>query len=162
MLEKESFPTPRFRSINSSVLSFLYGLTFASYMTTGKTIALTRWTFVGKLMSLPFNMLSRLVIAFLPRSKRLLISWLQPPSVALLEPKKICHRFHCFPIHLPWSDETRCHDLSFLALQFLFAFCHKGGVICISDVIVISPSNLDSSCASSSCASSVSHDVLCI
>ena len=60
-----------------------------SYMTTGKTIALTRWTFVGKVMSLLFNMLSRLVIAFLPRSKDLLISWLQPPSAVILEPKKI-------------------------------------------------------------------------
>ena len=59
------------------------------YMTTGKTIALTRQTFVGKVMSLLFNMLSRLVIAFLPRSKRLLISWLQSPSAVILEPKKI-------------------------------------------------------------------------
>ena len=59
------------------------------YMTTGKTIALTRWTFVGKVMSLLFNMLSRLVITFLPRSKRLLISWLQSPSAVILEPKKI-------------------------------------------------------------------------
>ena len=59
------------------------------YMTTGKTIALTRWTFVGKVKSLLFNMLSRLVIAFLPRSKHLLISWLQSPSVVILEPRKI-------------------------------------------------------------------------
>ena len=59
------------------------------YMTTGKTIALTRRTFVGKVMSLLFNMLSRLVIAFLPRSKRLLISWLQSPCAVILEPKKI-------------------------------------------------------------------------
>ena len=58
-------------------------------MTTGKTIGLTRWTFVGKVMSLLFNMLSRLVIAFLPRSKRLLISWLQSPSAVILEPRKI-------------------------------------------------------------------------
>ena len=58
-----------------------------SYMTTGKTIALTRWTFVGKVMSLLFNMLSRLVITFLPRSKRLVISWLQSPSAVILEPK---------------------------------------------------------------------------
>ena len=58
-------------------------------MTTGKTIALTRWTFVGKVMALLLNMLSRLVIAFLPRSKRLLISWLQSPSTVILEPKKI-------------------------------------------------------------------------
>ena len=59
------------------------------YMTTGKTIALTRWTFVGKVMSLLFNMLSQLVINFLPRSKRLLISWLQSPSAVTLEPRKI-------------------------------------------------------------------------
>ena len=59
------------------------------YITTGKTIALTRWTFVGKGMSLLINMLSRLVIAFLPRSKNLLILWLQSPSTAILEPKKI-------------------------------------------------------------------------
>ena len=72
------------------------------YMTTGKTIALTRQTFVGKVMSLLFNMLSKLVITFLPRSKRLLISWLQSPSAEILEPKKKkCHYFHCFPIYLP-------------------------------------------------------------
>ena len=59
------------------------------YMTTGKTIALTRWAFVGKVMSLLFNMLSRLVIAFIPRSNRLLISWLQSPSAVILKPKKI-------------------------------------------------------------------------
>ena len=58
------------------------------YMTTGKTIALTRWTFVGKGMSLLFNMLSRLVITFIPKSKYLLISWLQSPSAVILEPKK--------------------------------------------------------------------------
>ena len=58
------------------------------YMTTGKTIGLTRWTFAGKVMSLLFNMLSRLVIAFLPRSKHLLISWLQSPSAVTLEPPK--------------------------------------------------------------------------
>ena len=58
-------------------------------MTTGKTIALTRWTFVVKIMSLLLNLLSRLVITFLPRNKRLLISWLQSPSAVILEPKKI-------------------------------------------------------------------------
>ena len=68
------------------MLSFLFSST---YMTTGKTIALTRWTFVGKVISLLFNMLSRLVIAFLLRSKRLLISWLQSPSAVILEPPKI-------------------------------------------------------------------------
>ena len=110
------------------------------YMTTGKTIALTRRTFVDKVMSLLFilfyffflevsdwkleimhhhthvlfNMLSRLVITFLPRSKCLLISWLQSPSAVILEPRKIVsHCFHCFPIYLPWNDGTGCHDLSF-------------------------------------------------
>ena len=69
------------------------------YMTTGKTITLTRWTFVGKVMSLLLNMLSRLVITFFPRSKRLLISWLQLPSAVILEPplNKIWRCFHCFP-----------------------------------------------------------------
>ena len=66
--------TPQFKSISSSVLSFLFSPTLTSYMTTGKTIALTIWTFVSKVMSLLFNTLSRFVIAFLPRSKRLLIS----------------------------------------------------------------------------------------
>ena len=73
------------------------------YMTTGKTIALTRWTFVDKVMSLLFNMLFRLVITSLPRSKHLLISWLQSPSAVILEPIKI-KVSHCFPIYLPWSD----------------------------------------------------------
>ena len=71
------------------------------YMTTGK-ISLTRQNFVGKVMSLLFNILSRLVIAFLPRRKHLLISWLQSPSAVILEPPKIvCHCFHGFPIYLP-------------------------------------------------------------
>ena len=70
------------------------------YMTTGKTTAFTRWTFVGKVMSLLLNMLSRLVITFLPRSKCLLISWLQSPSAVILEPRKI-KVWHCFPIYLP-------------------------------------------------------------
>ena len=88
------------------------------YTTTGKTIALTRRTFVGKIMSLLLNMPSRLVITFLPRSKRLLISWLQSPSAVILETKQIvCHCFHCFPIYFPRSDGTRCHDLSFLNVE---------------------------------------------
>ena len=83
------------------------------YMTTGKTIALTRWTFVDKVMSLLFNMLSRLVITFLPRSKCLLISWLQSPSIVILEPPKIKSLTlfplspHLFPMkwldQMPWS-----------------------------------------------------------
>ena len=91
------------------------------YMTTGKTVALTIWTFVGKVMSLLFNMLSRFVIAFLPRSKCLLISWLQSPSAVILEPQKdkVCHCFHCFPIYLPWSDGTgHCNPLQWKHLNF--------------------------------------------
>ena len=87
------------------------------YTTTRKTIALARGTFVGKVMSLLFNMLSSLVIAFLPRSKYFLISWLQSPSAVILEPRKIksLNCFHCFLIYLPWSDGTRCH--SFLNVE---------------------------------------------
>ena len=86
---QESSPTPQFKSISSSVLSFLYGPALTTIHDYWKTIALTVWTFVGKIMSLLFNMLSRLVVAFLPRSKRLLISWLQSPSAVILEPEKI-------------------------------------------------------------------------
>ena len=79
------------------------------YMTTGKTIALTRRTCVGKAMSLLLNMLSRLVITFLPRSKRLLISWLQSPSVVILEPKKIksdtVYSFSPSICHKKWLDQ---------------------------------------------------------
>ena len=73
------------------------------YKTTGKTIAFTTRTFVGRVMSLLFNILSRLVITFLPRSNGLWISWLQSPSAVILEAPKIksCHCFHCFPIYLP-------------------------------------------------------------
>ena len=82
----------QFHCFNASVLqrsaSFMVQLSH-SYMITGKTIALTRWTFVGKVMSLLLNMLSRLVIAFLPSSRHLLISWLQSPFAVILEPKKI-------------------------------------------------------------------------
>ena len=83
-----------------------------------KTIALTRWTLVGKVISLLFNMLSRLVITFLTRSKRLLISWLQSPSAVILEPRKIkSDSVSRFPIYLPWSDGTGCHDLPFLNVE---------------------------------------------
>ena len=68
---------------------FMYNSHINPYVTTGKTVALNRWTFVGKVMSLLFNILSRLVIVFLPRRKHLLISWLQSPSAVILEPKKI-------------------------------------------------------------------------
>ena len=88
------------------------------YMSTGKTIALTWRTFVGKVMSLLLNILSSLVITFLPKSKRLLISWLWSPSSLVLEPQKINFvSFHCFPNYLPWSNGTGCHDLSFLNIE---------------------------------------------
>ena len=85
------------------------------YMTTGKTTALTRWTLASKVMSLLFNMLSKVVTAFLPRSKHLLISWLLSPSAA--QENKVCHCFHCFPIYLLWSDGTGCHDLFFFFFE---------------------------------------------
>ena len=88
-----------------------------TYMTTGKTITLTRWTFVGKVISLLFNILSGSVITFLPRSKCLLIPWLQSPYAVILESPKN-KVWHCFPIYFPWNDGTRCHDLSFLNVEF--------------------------------------------
>ena len=112
------------------------------YMTTGKTIALTRQTSVGKVMSLLFNMLSRLVIISLPSGKRLLISWLQSPSAVILEPQKI-----------------KSDTVSTVSPSNTMAFCHKGGKICISKVTDISPSNLDSSFCF--IQASVSHDILC-
>ena len=86
-----------------SALSFFMVQFLHPHMTTGKTIALTRWTFVDKVMPLLLNMLSRLVITFLPRSKRLLISWLQSPSAVIFgaPQNKVCHCFPCFPIYLP-------------------------------------------------------------
>ena len=83
---QESSPTPQFRSINSSGSAFFLVQLSHLYMTIGKTIVLTRWTLVGKVMSLLFNMMSRLVKFFLPRNKHLFISWLQSPSALILEP----------------------------------------------------------------------------
>ena len=85
-------------------------------MTTGKTIALIRQTFVSKVMSLLFNMLFWLVIAFLPRSKRLLIAWLQSPSAVILEPPKI--KSVTVSPSVCYEDGTRRHDLSFLNVEF--------------------------------------------
>ena len=107
---------------HSSKASILWRLAFFlvqlshPYMTTGETIALTIWTFVGKVMSLLFNMLSKLVIAFLPRSKHLLISCTICSDFGAQE-NKVHHCFHCFPICLPRSDGTGCHDLSFLNVE---------------------------------------------
>ena len=94
------------------------------YMTTGKTKALTRWTFVGKVMSLLLNMLSRLVITFLPRSKRLnFMAAITICSDFGAQNNKVWHYFH---IYFPWSDGTRCHDLSNIQMPIL-----SGDVICL-------------------------------
>ena len=134
-------------------------------MTTRKTIAFTRGIFVSKVRSLFFNMLSRLVIAFLPRSKSLLISWLQSPSAVILEPRKIksltvsivspsiCYEVMALDAMiftfwmLSFKPAFTFSPFTFIkeAFWFLFTFCRKGGVICFSEVIDISPSSLDSS-----------------
>ena len=149
-------------------------------MTSGKNIALTRWTFVGKVMSLLSNMLSRLAITFLPRSKWLLISWLQSQSAVIWEhPKnKVCHCFHCFPIYLPWSDGTGCYDLSFLNAEFkptfslstftfikrLFSSSLLSAIMVVPSaylrLLIFLPAVLIPACASSSPA--FHNDVLCI
>ena len=110
-VQKHQFFSAHLSSQSNSHISRTHILQHLTYMTTGKTIAFTKRTFVGKVMSLLLNMLSRLVITFLPRSKHLLISWLQSPSAVILEPpqNKVWHCFHCFPIYFPWSDGTRCH-----------------------------------------------------
>ena len=96
---------PQHHSSKTSILwhsAFFIAQVSHPYMTTGKTVALTIWTFVSQVMSLLCNMLSRFFITFLPRSKCLLISWLQSPSAVILEPQKIvCFCFHCFCIYLP-------------------------------------------------------------
>ena len=89
------------------------------YMTSGKPIVLTIQTFVGKMISLLFNTLSRFVIAFLPRSNSLLISRLKSLSTVIWSPrKKVYNCFHFLSIYLPWSNGTRCHDLCFLNVEF--------------------------------------------
>ena len=91
-------------------------------MTTGKTIALTRWTFVDKVMSLLFTMLSRLVINFLPRSKHVLISWLQSPSAMILEPRKI--KSATVSPSISHEVMPRCYDLSFLNVELFYFFIY--------------------------------------
>ena len=90
------------------------------YMTTEKTISLNIRTCFSKVISLLFNMLSRMVVTFLPRSKCLLISWMQLPFRVILEPKKnkVCHCFQYVPFYFPWNDGTGCLDLSFLKVEF--------------------------------------------
>ena len=150
------------------------------YMITGKTITLTIQIFVSKVMPLLFKTLSRFVIGFLPKSRCLLILWLQSSSAVIVEPKKIkslisptfspsiCHRVMgpdaMILVFWMLSFKPAFHfSLSLSSqgvLQFLFTFCHKGGVICISKVTDISPNNLDSNLYF--IQPSVSHDVLCI
>ena len=91
------------------------------YMTTRKTIALTRWAFVGKVTSLFFNILLRFVIAFLPWSKRLLVSWLQSPSPVIFgaEKNKVWHCFHCFPIYFPWWLNEIMYVLASIWMQVI-------------------------------------------
>ena len=121
---QQSSPTPQFKRIKTLVLSLLYGPTLTSICNDWKTIALTRWTFVSKVMSLLFNMLSRLVIAFLLGSKHILISWLQSPSAVILEPKKIKS------ITVSIVCQSICHEVMgpdamifiFLMLSFKTAF----------------------------------------
>ena len=97
------------------------------YMTTGKTIALTRWTFVGKVMFLIFNMLSRLImtlIMILGSKEQASFNFITAVIICSdfgAPQNKVCHCFHCFPIYLPWSDGTRCHDL-FWMLSFKSTF----------------------------------------
>ena len=112
---QESSPAPQFKSISSSERSRFYGPALSSVHDYWKNQLGLMQTFVGKVMSLLFNTLSRFVIAFLPRSRCLLISGLQSPSAVILEPKKIkmCYCFHFFTIYFPWSDGTRCHGLHF-------------------------------------------------
>ena len=115
-------PTPQFKSPNSLVLCLLYGSGLIPVSDCWKNIALTIWTFVGKVMSLLFNALFRCVIAFLPRSKCLLISWLQSMPTVILEPKKMkSDTVSIFPpFYLPRSDRTGCHDLHFFFFECWF------------------------------------------
>ena len=148
-------------------------------MTTGKIISWTRKTFVGKVMSLFLNILSRLVIAFLPRSEYLLIlccshhlQWFWSQE------NKVSQHFHCFPIYLPWNHGTRSHDLHFWMSSFkpvfslscftfikrLFSPSSLSAIWVLSSVylrlLLFSPSNFDSSLCF--IQSGISHDVLCI
>ena len=125
---QESSPTTQFKSNIFWHSAFFTAQLSHLYVTTGKTIALTIaltiWTFVGKVMSLLFNMLCRFVIAFLPSSKCLLISWLQSPSAVILEPKKVKSVTSptFFPFCLPWNGGTRCHYLSSFNIEFKARF----------------------------------------
>ena len=115
---QESSPIPQFKASILQHSAFFIVQLSHPYMTTGKTIALTRRK------SLLFSMLSRLVISFLPRSKCLLISWLQSPSAVILEPKKlVCHCFHCFPIFFFFLSFIFI-SWRLITLQYCSGFCH--------------------------------------
>ena len=157
-------------SLKTSILqcsAFFFVQLSHPYMTAGKTIALTIWTFVGKVKSLLFNTLSSFTTAFLPRSKGLLISWLQSPSAVILQPKKIksvtvsivspsiCHEvmgqnamsfiFRMLSFKPAFSHPSFMNFLKRLFdSSLLFIICHKDAVNCICEVIDISPRNLDS------------------
>ena len=111
----------QYHSSKASILwhsAFLIVQLSHPYMTTGKTIALDRWMFIGKIMSLLFKMLYRLVLTFLPWSKHLnFMVAITICSDSGVPKSKICHCFHCLPIYLPWSDGNWCHDLSFLNVE---------------------------------------------
>ena len=148
------------------------------YMAIEKTIALTRWTFVDKIMSLLFNMLSSMVITFLPRNKCLnFMAAINICSDFGAWKNKVSHCFPCFAIYLPWSNGTGCHNLSFLMLSFkptfslpsftfikrLFSYSSLCDIRVVSSVylrlLIFLPAILISSCASSS---SVAHDIFCM
>ena len=112
-------PTQQFKTSILQLSAFFMVQISHWYITTWKAIALTRWTFVSKVISLLCNMLSRLVISFLPGSKPL--NFLAAVTICsdFGAPKsKVCLCFHCFPNYLPWSDRTGCHDLCFLTVEF--------------------------------------------
>ena len=171
---------PQFKSINSLVLSFLYSPTLTSIYDYWKNHSLTRWTFVSKVMSLLFNMLSRLVIAFLPRSKRLLISWLQSPSVVIFEPKKtksltvsivslICHEVMrpdaMIFIFSMWSFKPAFSLSSFTFIKKLLGSSSLSVIRMVSSaylrLLIFLLAILIPACASSSPAFHMIH-VLCI
>ena len=105
------------------MLSHLYSPALTSVHDYWKNHSFDYTDLCQQVIFLFFNMLSRFVIAFLTRSKCLLISWLQSPSAVILDPKKIVsHYFHCFPIYFPWSDGTGCHDLRFSECWILRQF----------------------------------------
>ena len=163
---------PQFKNINSPVLSFLYGPTLTSIHDNWKNHWFDYIDLCRKVMSLVYNMLSKFVIDFLPRSRYLLISWLQSTSAVILEPKKIkfvtvsmvfpsiCHEVMGSSFFECWVLSQFFHSPLSLSSRGPLLFLPLGGVICISEVTDISPGSLDSSLCFIQCI--ISHDVLCI